>query len=235
MIDIIVPAYKEGKNILPLFEEIAQKIKAPHQVKVICDMVDDPTIEAVEQVKNNYNFAIATAVNTYGRGVVNAIKFGMDRAEADYILIMMADSSDRLEAVDLMAEKIDEGYDLVCGSRYMKGGKQIASPLLKGLLSRIAGQSLHFISRIPTHDITNSFKMYRKSMLQEIKIESCGGFEIGMEITVKAYIQGYKITEVPSIWVERKAGKSNFKLWRWLPRYIYWYCWCLFNLYKKTK
>jgi hypothetical protein len=69
--------------------------------------------------------------------------------------------------------------------------------------------------------------MYRKSMLDAISIESKGGFEIGMEITIKAYIAGYKITEVPSTWYDRTDGKSNFKLWTWLPYYLHWYWFCI--------
>jgi len=233
MIDIIVPAYKEGNNILRLFSEIEEEIKSPHRVTVVCDMTDDPTVDAVEKVKNDYNFPLNVVINTYGRGVINAIKFGIDYASAEYILIMMADCSDKLNVVDEMFQKMEKGFDLVCGSRYMSGGKQINSPFLKGFLSRMAGLSLHWLSRIPTHDVTNSFKMYRKDMLRNIKIESNGGFEIGMEITVKAYVAGYKITEIPSVWIERDVGKSNFKLWSWLPRYLYWYFWCCYKKLKK--
>jgi hypothetical protein len=122
-----------------------------------------------------------------------------------------------------MFDKINQGYDVVCGSRYMKGGKQVGGPIIKGLLSRIAGRSLHLITGTPTHDITNSFKMYRRAVLDDMKIESRGGFEIGMEIVIKAFLKGYKITEVPSTWRDRTAGKSRFKLLRWLPRYMRWY------------
>jgi dolichol-phosphate mannosyltransferase len=134
--------------------------------------------------------------------------------------------------VDSMFEKMNQGYDIVCGCRYMKGGKQVGGPIIKGLLSRLAGNSLHLIAGIPTHDISNSFKMYRKSVLAEIEIESSGGFEIGMEIVVKAFFKGYRITEVPSTWLDRTAGKSRFKLMKWLPGYIRWY---LYALTKRLK
>jgi len=122
-----------------------------------------------------------------------------------------------------MLAKINEGYDIVCGSRYMKGGRQIGGPKLKKSLSRIAGISLHLLVGIPVHDITNSFKMYTKNVLNDINIESTGGFELGMEIVIKAYNKGYKITEVPSIWSDRQSGDSRFRLWRWLPKYMHWY------------
>jgi hypothetical protein len=133
----------------------------------------------------------------------------------------------------MMAKAAAEGADLVCASRYMKGGKQYGGPFLKGLFSRMAGVSLHWFTGIPTHDISNSFKLYRKAMLDAIPIESAGGFEIGMEITVKAFLQGYKIAEVPTTWTDRAAGVSNFKLWKWLPLYLHWYWLCVKSRRKK--
>jgi len=139
----------------------------------------------------------------------------------------MADGSDEYQAVDGMYERIREGYGIVVGSRYMQGGQQIGGPFLKGLMSRMAGISLHYLTGIPTHDISNSFRMYSRQVLNNIKIESTGGFELGMEITVKAYGLGYKITEIPTTWKDRSAGKSKFKLWAWLPKYLHWYFYLL--------
>jgi dolichol-phosphate mannosyltransferase len=167
--------------------------------------------------------------NDYGRGVINAIKKGFNSSEALATLVVMGDLSDDLSVVDSMFEKIQEGFDIVCGSRYMKGGRQIGGPVFKGFLSRMAGLSLHWITKIPTHDISNSFKMYRTSLLKSITIESTGGFEIGLEVLVKAYAGGYKITEIPSIWKDRVAGKSNFKLLKWLPKYLKWYFYAIKN------
>ena len=83
--------------------------------------------------------------------------------------------------------------------------------------------SLHFLAGVPVHDVTNSFKLYRKSFLAGNVIESTGGFELGLELTVKAFLQGEKIGEVPTSWEDRIAGKSNFKLLKWLPKYLKWY------------
>jgi dolichol-phosphate mannosyltransferase len=105
----------------------------------------------------------------------------------------------------------------------MKDGKQIGEPWFKKLLSRTAGMSLYYLAGIPTHDVTNSFKMYTKRVLNDFTIESNGGFELKMEIVIKAHLKGYKITEVPSIWRDRSAGESRFKLWQWLPKYLRWY------------
>ena len=236
MLDIVVPVYNEGRGIIKLFDEIRDKISTPKQVIVVYDFEGDTTIPVVADHIQRYQFQIRMIRNSNGAGALNAIKAGMQEAKSEMILVMMADSSDKLDVVDTMCQKMREGYDLVCGSRYMKGGRQEGGPILKGLFARAAGLSLYFLTGIPTHDVTNSFKLYRKSMLQKIEIESNGGFEIGLEITVKAYVAGYQITEVPSVWVERQEGKSNFHMWKWLPHYLHWYFYCLIKCWfsKKT-
>lgn len=233
MLDIVVPVYNEDKGILRLFDEIEQEIKAPKHVMVVYDFDEDTTVPVVMEHRNDYSFKIDPILNTIGRGALNAIKMGMYTATEEMVLVMMADSSDKLDVVDTMCQLMEKGYDLICGSRYMKGGKQYGGPLLKGLFSRIAGLSLHILTRIPTHDCTNSFKLYRRTMLEQINIESTGGFEIGLEILVKAYTNGYKISEVPSQWFDREEGESNFHMWRWMPKYLHWYFYCVRNTWFK--
>ena len=227
MLDIVVPVYNEDKGILKLFDEIEKEIKTPKRVMIVYDFDGDTTVPVVKEHQSDFSYRIDLVLNTLGRGALNAIKMGMRSAEAEMILIMMADSSDRLNVVDSMCDMMNQGYDLVCGSRYMKGGKQNGGPFLKSLFSRIAGLTLHFLTRIPTHDCTNSFKLYRKSMLDRIEIESNGGFEIGLEILVKAYTNGYRIGEVPSEWFDREEGQSNFHMWKWMPSYLHWYWLCV--------
>jgi hypothetical protein len=147
----------------------------------------------------------------------------------------MADLSDSLDVVDRMKELMDSGADVVCASRYMKGGKQIGGPFLKKLFSRIAGVTLHYLIRIPTHDISNNFRMYSRKVIESFTIESAGGFELAMELTVKAYVHGMKVTETPSCWHDRVAGESNFMMWKWLPKYLHWYFYGIKNTWFKRK
>ena len=235
MLDIVVPVYNEDKGILRLFEEIEREIKTPKRVMIVYDFDGDTTVPVVQEHREEYSYPIDLTLNTLGRGALNAIKAGMQAATAEMVLVMMADSSDRLDVVDSMCSMMEQGYDLVCGSRYMKGGKQNGGPFLKGLFSRTAGLSLHLLTGIPTHDCTNSFKLYRRSMLEKITIESTGGFEIGLEILVKAYTMGYRIGEVPSQWFDREDGESNFHMWKWLPKYLHWYRYCIAKTWFKKK
>lgn len=227
MLDIVVPVYNENKGILRLLDEIEREINTLKRVLIVYDFPEDTTVPVVEAAQRNYSFEVELVLNTIGRGALNAIKFGMQTATAEMVLIMMADSSDKLDVVDTMCEMMHQGYDLVCGSRYMRGGKQNGGPFLKGLFSRTAGLTLHLLTGVPTHDCTNSFKLYRRSMLQSFTLESIGGFEIGLEIVVKAYASGYKIGEVPSEWFDREDGESNFHMWKWMPHYLHWYFFCI--------
>ena len=128
--------------------------------------------------------------NTYGRGVVGAIRTGFDAAPPGPVLVLMADLSDDLGQVRKMLELYRAGSHIVVGSRYMKGGRLIGGPWFKQLLSRLSGLTLCWFRGIPTHDATNAFKIYDRAMLNSIQIESKGGFELSLEITVKAFLGG---------------------------------------------
>lgn len=219
---IIVPVYNEADNFPSLHEKITKYIKTPHNIIVIYDFDEDNTVPIVKKYSKKFK-NLSLQKNLYGRGALNAVKSGLESVKQGACLVTMADLSDDMKDVDKMYKKYLEGAHIVCGSRYMKGGKQIGGPFIKRTLSRIAGFSLHYLRGIVTHDITNNFKLYDSKILKKIKIESQAGFEIAMEITVKAFILRAVIDEVPTTWTDRAAGTSNFKLWKWLPSYLHWY------------
>ena len=224
LVHIVIPVYNEAQSVTEVFREAGEKLHMPFRIFIVYDSEEDTTLPVVRKwQKEHPTQNIHLLKNLFGQGALNAIRTGFEAVKEGAILVMMADLSDDLSAADEMFAKINEGYDIVCGSRYMKGGKQLGGPFLKKCLSRLAGVSLYYLIALPTHDATNSFKMYTKKVLNSITIESRGGFELGIELVVKAFVQGYKIAEVPSVWRDRVAGKSRFKLWRWLPHYLTWY------------
>ncbi|HEV3157047.1 MAG TPA: glycosyltransferase [Candidatus Baltobacteraceae bacterium] len=223
-LDLVCPVYNEAENIEALVETLSAQITTPFRLMVIYDHDDDTTLPVLERVRGACPFPIVTVKNRYGRGALNAVKTGLQEAKADAVLVIMADLADDLSIVDALATQVlDEGSDVACGSRYMREGQQIGGPLMKGLLSRLAGLSLHFIAGLPTHDATNNFKMYSRRFLSAVTVESSGGFEIALELVVKAFLGGYRVTEVPSVWRDRVAGSSRFRLMHWLPHYLRWY------------
>jgi dolichol-phosphate mannosyltransferase len=223
-IDFVVPVYNEGSNIANALAELYATVAHPKRVLIVYDFDEDNTVPVVRELAPLYP-GVELVRNTIGRGVVNAIRAGIDAARSDVVIVSMADLSDDLRVVGDMVRLIrDEGYDIVCASRYMRGAEgQITGPILKRTLSRLGGVSLYWLGGLPIHDATNAFRAYRLSVLREFPIESSGGLECTLEITAKAHIAGRRIAEVPAMGRDRTAGESRFRLRKWLPQYLKWY------------
>jgi dolichol-phosphate mannosyltransferase len=220
---VVVPVYNEGENVVPTLRGVIEQTHTrPLEVLVVHDFDEDTTVPVVKRLQAELP-ELQLYRNTIGRGVLNAIKAGMGAARAPYVLVTMGDGSDDPRDIDKMYVLARAGADVVAGSRYMAGGHQLGGPLLKRTMSRMAGLSLHWLGGVPVHDATSNFRLYSKRLLQRVTIESTGGFELGLELTVKAHLMGMRVAEVPTTWRDRTAGQSRFKLWSWLPRYLRWY------------
>jgi dolichol-phosphate mannosyltransferase len=222
-LSVVVPVYNEGENAAHTLREIVGKTHVrPLEVLVVHDFDEDTTVPVVKRMQAELP-ELRLHRNTLGRGALNAMKSGLRAARAPYVLITMGDASDDASDIDAMYGLAHAGADVVAGSRYMRGGRQVGGPLLKRTMSRVAGLSLHWIGGLPIHDATSNFRIYSKRLLNQVSIESQGGFELGLELTVKAYRLGLKVAEVPTTWRDRTAGQSRFQLRKWLPQYLHWY------------
>jgi hypothetical protein len=135
----------------------------------------------------------------------------------------MADGCDDVRQIDELVRLVERGVAVAAASRYMPGGQQVGGPLVKGTLSRLAGRSLRTFAHVGTRDATNSFKAYSTEFVKEVGIDSRDGFEIGIELTAKAKRLRKPVAEIPTIWLDRQAGVSNFKIAKWVPSYVRWY------------
>jgi len=221
-LSIVTPVYNERDSIGEVLESIAAAVHSPHEVVVVYDFDEDTSLPVVRELQPRMP-NVALVRNELGPGVLNAMKAGINASRAPYLLIMMADGSDDVTCIDPMLELGRAGADVVAGSRYMRGGRQLGGPLLKRLLSRAAGLSMHFLGGLPIHDATNNFRLYRRDFLDGIEIESTGGFELAIELSVKAAVAGKRLAEVPTTWRDRTAGTSRFQLRAWIPKYLRWY------------
>ena len=220
---MVVPVYNEGENAVPTLRGLVEQTRTrPLEVLVVHDFDEDTTVPVVKRLQPELP-ELHLHRNDLGRGVLNALKSGLAAARAPYVLVTMGDGSDDPGDMDAMYALAEGGADVVAGSRYMKGGHQVGGPLLKRTMSRVAGLSLHWLGGLPIHDATSNYRLYSKRLLQKVTIESTGGFELGLELTVKAYVLGMRVAEVPTTWSDRTAGESRFRLWKWLPRYLHWY------------
>jgi len=222
MIDIVIPVYNEKDNIKYLLDDISNNVKNKIRIIIVYDSLEDNTISVINKIKQNYTFDIL-CIKNLKTGVVEALKTGFLNCKSKYVLVLMADLSDDISIIDNMIELAKNNYDVVCPSRYCRGGKQLGGPFLKKILSKVAGKSLKIITQIKLSDWTNNFRLYKKSFLDNINIESFAGFEIGIEILYKAYKSQKKIIEIPCIWYERKSGESKFLILKWFPYYLKWY------------
>jgi dolichol-phosphate mannosyltransferase len=221
-VSIIIPAYHEGKHIVPVLDRLFESVRLSCEVLVVVDDESDPTVP----VLRDYAEAeprLRCLVNTYGPGPANAIRFGMAAAVAKVAVVTMADGCDDSRQIDDLARLVERGVAVAAASRYMAGGQQVGGPMLKGLLSRTAGRSLRMFARLGTRDATNSFKAYSTSFVREVGIDSRDGFEIGIELTAKAKRLRLPVAEIPTIWLDRPTGVSNFKVAEWIPKYLHWY------------
>lgn len=212
----------EQDLIATTLEALHDQLRYPFRALVVYDLEEDPTVDVVRSGAARWP-EVELLRNNRGRGVLGALKTGFDAADTEYIVVFMADLSDEPDVVNRMVDRADEGFDVVSASRYMKGGSKEGGPWFKSFLSRTAGQSLHLLTRIPTHDATNAFRLYRSTFLRSVEIESVGGFEVTMELTIKAYLARKPLAEVAANWTDRTAGTSKFNFRKWLPHYIRWY------------
>jgi glycosyltransferase involved in cell wall biosynthesis len=221
-VSIVIPAYNEGAEIDDCLDRILESVKLPCEVLVVYDTPDDTTAPYVKAYAGR-DRRVVPLLNTEGRGPAAAMRCGIEHAAADVTVVTMADGSDDPMQIDQLTRLVERGVVVAAASRYMRGGQQVGGPRLKGLISRLAGLSLHLVARVGTHDPTNSFKAYSTDFIREVGIASDAGFELGIEMVAKAHRRGLPIAEIPTIWLDRSHGQSNFKVREWIPRYLRWY------------
>jgi dolichol-phosphate mannosyltransferase len=223
LVSLVIPVRNEHENIGPCLERIERDLAdLEHEVLVCYDSEKDTTLPAIAALAVK-PARLRLVKNDLGPSPSYAMRAGLAAAAGDVVVVTMADLSDEPRLVRLMAEKIRGGADVVSGSRYMPGGRQIGGPRVKTFLSRAAGLSLRWIAGLGTHDATTSYRAFSRRLLTEIPLESTTGFTLGLEATVKAHLAGLTVDEVPALWTDRTAGESNFRVGAWLGAYLHWY------------
>jgi dolichol-phosphate mannosyltransferase len=221
-ISVVVPCFNEDEAIIGFLDRLFDSVTLPCEVLAVFDTLEDTTRPLLEKYAENEPRLVPTH-NTYGRGPAYALHYGLDHASGEVVVVTMADGSDDPQQIDALARLVERGVVVAAGSRYMKGGQQVGGPWLKGAMSRLAGVSLYWLARVGTHDATNSFKAYDREFVRKVGIESDAGFEVGLELVAKARRHRLPVAELPTIWLDRGSGQSNFQVRAWLPKYLRWY------------
>ena len=209
-IDILIPVFNENETIIETLKNIFSTVKCNYRILICYDYEEDPTIKIIK--KNFTDNSKIVFIKNFSRGFNNALISGFKNSTARAVLIYMADDHVNQNTINLCYEKFIEGYEVVCPSRFIKGGTMIGNPFLKGLLTRFASFFLFNFTSFPIKDATNSFRLFKKELIDKVNIESNKGFTLSLELTAKAHRLNYKIIEIPTTWVERGKGKSRFRL-----------------------
>ncbi len=219
---VVVPVYHEGAHVVPFLRDLLAEVPHDTDVLVVHDSETDPTVPFLRECAAD-DRRVQPTLNTYGPGPANAIRFGMEAAVTDVVVVMMADGSDEPQLVPQLAQLVASGAVVAAASRYAPGGRQIGGPLVKRLMSRFAGWSLHQFAGVPISDPTSAFKAYSMPFVRSVGVESSAGFEMAIELVAKARRLRLPMAELPTVWRDRTEGRSNFQVVKWLPRYLHWY------------
>jgi dolichol-phosphate mannosyltransferase len=222
-VSVVVLSRNEERCIAGVLEGILQKVREPFEVLVVDDSRDG-TPRIVRGIADRH--PNVRLVPQRGRGYTAAFRTAVAHARGEALVILVADGSDDPGDIEGMRRLIGEGYDLVCGSRYMKGGVRHRGSTLQGACSRLVCAGLHALTGIATRDASNSFKMYRTGVLRSMRIEDAG-FATSMEVTLKAHFDGRRIAEIPTVWSARRAGSSKFLFTRQATEYARWTWWAV--------
>ena len=233
-LDIIIPVYNEDKNIVQLLKKLENEINCNFRILICYDNDNDTTLKYIKD--GDIITKEILLVKNPSQGPNSAIIEGINSSNAEIILIYMADDFENIKLINKMIDLIDSGNELVIPSRFIPGGRMRGAKKIKKMITIIGSYLVYYLARIPFKDCTNAFKMFSKNLKDKIKLESTTGFTFALELTTKSYLSNFKIIEIPSIWIETKDRKSNFKIYKWLPYYIYWLLYSIIkNLYKKKK
>lgn len=222
-LDIVIPVYNEGRNILATLGALKRELKTPARVLICYDMPDDNTLPAVRDNPDAHAGLTIEFVRNHGRGAHAAVMSGFAASTAPLVLVFPADDDFNAGILDRMVAMAREGCDIVCASRFIPGGTMEGCPWLKAALVRSAAFTLYHLARLPARDPTSGFRLFSRRVIEQIAVESTEGFCYSIELLVKAHRLGWRIGEVPARWFERKAGASRFRVLKWLPAYLRWY------------
>ncbi|HEY9712677.1 MAG TPA: glycosyltransferase, partial [Chroococcales cyanobacterium] len=222
-LSVIIPARNEegciGSTLHHLHLELKLN-KVPHEIVVVDDSSTDGTWQILQELKQSIP-ELAPTKNPGPGGFGRAVIWGLSQARGDAMVIMMADESDDSKDVVRYWEKLNEGYDCVFGSRFIRGGGVIDYPAHKLFLNRLANLFIRILFNIPFNDTTNAFKAYRRTVIDGCSPLIAPHFNLTIEIPLKAMVRGYSWAVMPITWRNRRYGLSKLKVQEMGSRYLF--------------
>lgn len=223
LLSVVIPARDEAGCIDRTVEHLHLELKLngiPHEIVVVDDGSTDATW-AILAAAAARTPSVVSVQNPTPHGFGRAIQKGLATARGDAIVIMMADESDDCRDVVRYWNVLNEGYDCVFGSRFMRGGGTIDYPWIKLLLNRWANLFIRLLFGIRLNDTTNAFKAYRRQVIEGCMPILSPHFNITVELPLKAIVRGYSWKVIPITWRNRRTGVAKLKIREMGSRYFF--------------
>jgi dolichol-phosphate mannosyltransferase len=222
-LSIVIPARDEEGCIASTVQHLHLELelkKVPHEIIVVDDGSTDRTFAILQEIATTSPY-LRPIQNPAPHGFGRAIIRGLDAMRGDAAVIMMADESDDCRDVARYWDNLNEGYDCVFGSRFMKGGGTIDYPPIKWVVNRLANSFIRTLFRHGLNDTTNAFKAYRKTCLDGLRPFLSPHFNLTVELPLKAIIRGYSFSVIPITWRNRRHGVAKLKIREMGSRYLF--------------
>ncbi len=220
-VSIIVPAHNEESNLPSLLDSLLSLIKSGKwggEIVVVDDHSSDGTAALADSYSKRHRNIKVIHRRDGKRGMGYSLREGTAAASGDYVIWTMADKSDNILTFPKIIEKLGSGFDVVFGSRHVRGGSYGDLSLHKAFFSWLYSNAARVAFGLNAHDITNAFRGFRKSAFTSLQLDS-GDFAISPEFAIKAHLAGFRLGEVPTTYSDRKRGRTTFSILKMGFRY----------------
>ena len=223
LLSVVIPARDEAGCIASTVRHLDLELSmhaVPHEIVVVDDGSSDETWSILQSLTASIS-SLKPLQNAGLHGFGRAITYGLDHSTGDAVVVMMADESDDCRDVVRYWQKLNEGWDCVFGSRFVRGGGVIDYPWLKYVLNRMGNAFIRTLFRIPLNDTTNAFKAYRRTVIDGCRPILSPHFNLTVELPLKSIVRGFSWTVIPITWRNRRTGVAKLKLKEMGSRYLF--------------
>ena len=223
LLSVVIPVRSEEGCIASTVEHLDLELRirgVPHEIVVVDDGSTDSTWRELTELRERVA-SLRPVQNPGPNGFGRAVAYGLDQIAGDAVVVMMADESDDCRDVVRYWEVLNQGWDAVFGSRFVKGGGVIDYPWVKLSLNRMANAFIRLMFGIKLNDTTNAFKAYRTSVIKGCRPLLSPHFNITVELPLKTIVRGFTWTVIPITWRNRRSGVSKFQIKEMGSRYVF--------------